>query len=127
MVYSRAYQDLNAPTLKLLSYFLLQLRWVKAGRKNNKYVVSNKDEIKMLYSTFKTKPFNMNPNTIRRSIDALLAHGFMKVIKQGGKVKGQESIYGYSERWQKWNSGEVIFTRRPFAPRGFTLKRVVNI
>ena len=127
MIYSQAYQDLNAPTLKLLSYLLLQLRWVKLGRKTKRYDVSNKDEIKMLYSTFKNKPFNMNPNTIRRSIDSLLAHGFMKVIKQGGKVKGHESIYGYSESWETWTEGDVIFTRRPFHTRGFTVKNVVNI
>ncbi len=120
MVYSKAYQDLNAPSLKLLSYLLLQLKWVKLGRKSKKYVVSNKDEIKMLYKTFTTEPFNMNPNTITRSIDSLLAHGFLKVEKQGGSVKGDESIYSYSEKWETWNKGDVIYVRRPYRRRGFT-------
>jgi len=122
MVYSKAYQDLNAPSLKLLSYLLLQLKWVRLGRKSKRYVVSNKDEIKMLYKTFSTDPFNMNPNTITRSIDSLLAHGFLKVEKQGGSVKGHESIYSYSEMWETWRTGDVIFKRRPFKPRGFTTK-----
>ena len=120
MVYSRAYQDLNAPTLKLLSYLLLQLRWAKTGNKSNKkYIILNKDEIKMLYKTFTNEPFNMNPNTITRSIDSLLSHGFMKIIKQGGKVKGDESIYSYSEQWESWQPGEILFTRRPYHARGF--------
>jgi hypothetical protein len=122
MVYSRAYQDLNAPSLKLLSYLLLQLRWARAGRKSKNYIVSNKDEIKMLYSTFSRDPFNMNPNTITRSMDSLLAHGFLKVIQQGGRVKGHESVYSYSEQWEDWNKGDVIFKRRPYIPRGFTTK-----
>ncbi len=122
MVYSKAYQDLNAPSLKLLSYLLLQLKWVKLGRKSKKYVVSNKDEIKMLYKTFTAEPFNMNPNTITRSIDSLLANGFLKVEKQGGSVKGDESIYAYSEKWENWNHGDIIFTRRPYHKRGFQNK-----
>ena len=53
MVYSKAYQDLNAPTLKMLSYLLLQLRWINTARTKNKpkYVLTNKGEIEMLYDT----------------------------------------------------------------------------
>ena len=68
----------------------------------------------------------MNPNTITRSIDSLLEHGFMSVVKQGGRVKGDESIFGYSEEWENWEAGIVCSKRRPYATRGFT-KRVVNI
>ena len=129
MVYSKAFQDLNAPSLKILSYLLLQLRWVKIGGRKKRYEIANVKEIKLLYSTFRKKPFYMNPNTITRSIDSLLEHGFIKVQKQGGRVKGDESIYSYSNSWESWEKGKVYSTRRPFAKRGFTIRHtnVVNI
>ena len=119
MVYSKAYQDLNAPSLKILSYLLLQLRWVKVGRKTKRYSVSNKDEIKLLYSTFTKDPFKMHPQTISRSIDSLLEHGFVKIKKQGGKVKGDNSVYEYSEKWEDWVKGLICFSRRPYHRKRF--------
>jgi len=118
MVYSQAFQNLNAPELKILSYILLQQQWKKISR--SKYVLENKDDFQLLYSVFKKPPFKMNPNTISKSISTLLSHGFIKVFKQGGKVKGDNSVYGFSESWQKWRPGDVIFKREPFYPRGFT-------
>jgi hypothetical protein len=117
MVYSKAYQDLNAPTLKILSYVLLQLRWVKTAK--SRYELSNQDKIELLYASFKRSPFSMHYGTITRSIDSLLAHGFIKVNLQGGLCQGNKSIYGYSERWVDWVEGEIIFTRQPFTRRGF--------
>ena len=118
MVYSKAYQNLNAPELKILSYTMLQQKWVKIGK--GKYVLENQDDFQLLYTTFKNPPFNMNPNTISKSISSLLSHGFIKVFKQGGKIKGDNSVYGFSDSWMKWQPGEVIFKRKPCFPRGFT-------
>lgn len=121
MVYSKAYQDLNAPTLKMLSYLLLQLRWVNAAKGKDKpnYILENKDSIEMLYSTFTKPPFNMKKPTIVRSIDSLLSHGFMVVKNQGGMCKGHKTVYGYSEKWQEWTEGMEISKRKPFFARGF--------
>ncbi len=121
MVYSRAYQSLNAPSLKMLSYLLLQLRWVKVTQRKTKdeYVVENKNEIKLPYSIFRNKPFKMGNQTITNSIDSLLARGFIKIISQGGMAKHHVTIYGYSHRWSKWEEGEAIFKRKPFYRRGF--------
>jgi hypothetical protein len=117
MVYSKAYQDLNAPSLKILSYVLLQLRWVKVSK--NHYELSNKDQIELLYTTFKKVPFMMHRGTITRSIDFLLSHGFIKVKTQGGLCQGNKTIFEYSEKWSDWVPGECIFNRKPFFARGF--------
>lgn len=116
MVYSKAYQDLNAPTLKILSYVLLQLRWVRVSK--NHYELGKKDH-ELLYSTFKKAPFLMHDRTITRSIDSLLSHGFVKVKNQGGLCQGHKSKYEYSEKWKDWELGECIFIRKPFFKRGF--------
>lgn len=124
MVYSEAYQDLNAPTLKMLSYVLLQLKWknTSRGRKAN-WVCTNKDEIELLYATFKKSPFNMSDKTVTRAIDSLLAHGFVSVESQGGMCKGHKSLFSYSEKWKDWKPGnEPIETRVPFRKRGFQNK-----
>ena len=121
MVYSAAYQDLNAPSLKILSYLLLQLQWVNTARSKDKpnYVVSNKDQIELLYSTFTKPPFKMSKPTIVRSIDSLLQHGFMKIKDQGGRCRGHKTIYEYTEQWENWSAGQEIFSRKPFFKRGF--------
>lgn len=121
MVYSKAYQDLNAPSLKILSYLLLQLRWVKTSGKKSKakYQLSNKDNIELLYSTFTKDPFKMKKPTITRAIDSLLKHGFIKIKDQGGRCRGHKTIYEYSESWTGWEHGQTIRTRKPFFSRGF--------
>ena len=121
MVYSDAYQNLNAPTLKILFYLLLQLRWVNTARSKDKpnYVCENKDNIELVYSTFKKPPFKMSQPTIVRGIDSLLAHGFLKVKDQGGRCRGHKTIYKYSEEWIKWKAGQIISIRQPFFARGF--------
>jgi len=121
MVYSKAYQDLNAPTLKILSYLLLQLQWVNIARTKTKpkYIIANKEEVSLLYSTFTKAPFNMCKQTITRSIDSLLAHGFIEVKKQGGRCKGHASIFAYRDEWKQWEPGQVLYKRKPFFARGF--------
>jgi DNA-binding transcriptional ArsR family regulator len=121
MVYSKAYQDLNAPTLKILSYLLLQLRWVNTAKSKDKpnYVCENKDNIVMTYSTFKKSPFKMSQPTIVRAVDSLLEHGFIKIKDQGGRCRGHKTIYQYSEKWGEWEPGQKIFSRLPFFARGF--------
>jgi len=127
MVYSKAYQDLNAPTLKILSYALLQLKWVNVSRQKEKpkFIVENKDKIELLYTTFTKPPFCMCRQTITRAIDSLLAHGFVKVVEQGGMCKGHKTIFGYADEWVEWKAGEVLFIRMPFFARGFANKGMV--
>ena len=121
MVYSKAYQDLNAPSLKILSYFLLQQWWTNTAKHKDKpnWIMTNKDEIFMPYSVFKKAPFNMGPQTITRAFTSLLAHGFFKIVKQGGLCKGHKTKYGISDKWQSWAAGDVIFTRKPFFKERF--------
>ncbi len=126
MVYSEAYNKLNAPTLRMLSYVILQLKWENTARskaRKNNWIITNKDEILLQYSTFQNRPFKMGIRTITMSLDSLLAHGFISVSKQGGKAKGHRSIYSYSEKWFDWKEGdEPIEIRKPYAKRGFQEK-----
>ena len=103
LVYSKAYQTLNASSIKMLSYVLLQ----------------KKKEFNLLYTHFSKTPFNMNPNTINRSIDLLLAHGFIEVIQQGGRYKNDASLYKKTENWKTWEIGDIVHKRKPLKKRGF--------
>ena len=126
MEHSEALQDLNAPTLKILLYTLMQLRWEDTSRQSKKanWICSNKDEIKLQYSTFKKDPYRMKDGTITRSIDSLLAHGFISIKEQGGMCKGHSTIYSYSDAWFKWKPGDdPVFVRTPFRKRGFQIKK----
>lgn len=122
MLYSNALQDLNAPTIKILWYALFQFDWVNLAKHGEKarYVPTYATPFQLLYSTFKNSPFNMKPGTITRSIDSLLAHGFIKVTEQGGRCYGHQSKYRYIESWKNWKEGDVLNKRQPFFARGFT-------
>ena len=121
MVYSKAFNDLNAPAHVMLSYLLLQLKWVNVARSKDKpkYVITNKREVTMPYSILNKPPFKLANSSIVRGIDSLLAHGFISVERQGGKAKGHPTIYAWSDKWETWINGKVVFSRKPFFRRGF--------
>ena len=122
MEHSEALQDLNAPTLKILLYTLMQLRWEDTSRQSKKanWICSNKDEIKLQYTTFKKPPYRMGDKTITRAIDSLLAHGFISVKEQGGSCKGHSTTFSYCESWFTWKPGDdPVEIRTPYAKRGF--------
>lgn len=125
MLYSESFNTLNFPSTRILLYVLQQLKWVNSSRPRDKpnWICENKDEIKLQYSTFKKKPFNMGDKTITRAIDMLLSRGFISVKEQGGMHKGHASTYSYCDKWQDWKDGDPdLEVRIPYRKRGFQNK-----
>ncbi len=126
MLYSEAFNSLNAPSIKVLMYILMQIKWENTKRSKSKkdnWIVTNNGEISLPYSTFKKPPFKMHNGTITRSIDSLLACGFITITEQGGSKKNHLSKYSYCEKWIIWKKDDEPFeVRRPYHKRGFQNK-----
>lgn len=129
MLYSKAFLDINKPASVILLYTLQQLEWHNTAKKSQKkrWICTNADQLKLLYSTFQNEPFKFHISTISRAIDSLLAHGFIMVKEQGGNCKGHISTYKYVEDWRRWKNGDApIYTKTPYRNRGWTDKTGEN-
>ena len=51
----------------------------------------------------KDYPLYTNLSSFYRDRDALITHGFIRVIADGSNVR-QKNIYRYSDKWQKWGT-----------------------
>ena len=80
---------------------------VKArGRK--RWDIENNGEIVFTYFEAEKK-LDMSPKVFRDAIDKLVDHGFIDIFHQGsGGVKGDVSLYAFSERWRKYGTDEFI-------------------
>jgi len=122
MAYSEAYLSLGNPAMKILTYILFHQRWENVSRDKSKprWICTNTDDLKLLYTIFYSKPFNMQGKSITRGIDELLAKGFIKVMEQGGKNKGHASCFKIVENYLAWSKGDApISKRRPYRKRGY--------
>ena len=121
MIHSKAFNTLSGKGHVLLGYILKQLRFPKTKRNQARSQgCLNSDDLLIPYQILKKEPFKMANSTITKSIDELLAKGFIKVVEQGGREKGHTSIYGLSEKYLEWQPGdEAINVRRPYVTRGF--------
>ncbi|MCP5006905.1 MAG: GIY-YIG nuclease family protein [Planctomycetes bacterium] len=94
IVLSDAFNDLNSPSIKMLSYLLLS---------EDRYRIS------IFYPTFKAEPFNMANTTISRSITSLMHHGFVEMLRYSSRSGKTE--YQLSTMFINWKFGDIIFTK----------------
>ena len=108
IIMSRAFNELGGFAPQLLIHFLLKRDM------DHKHNVKNKNSITMTYleltNLFGEKE-GITKNRVIRAIDELLAKGFIKIIRPGGNVQGDKTIYGLSEDWRWWTKGQVINER----------------
>jgi len=116
---SKAYQSLKRTSIIIYQYSLFQQRWVKI---NKKYILESKELI-LPYNIFIKEPYRISRSSITSAIDELLEKGFIKIYHQGGKSKGDVTIYNFSNEWEKWSPGHVINKREPYYPKGFCVSK----
>ncbi len=105
---SDAFRALKASTKEILIqiYFEIDLT---SKKKRGKYQpqIKNRYEIKMPYREIKER-LGYSDKTIWLAFQQILAHGFLKIIENGGGCKGDVNVYGITEDWRDWKSGKVI-------------------
>ena len=123
---SKAFWALKGAAPQLLIRFLGKRRSPqvkdKKGQKINTWVNLNSITMtyveleRLWYHEWKTyKPGEAKGLTqprITRSLDELLAKGFIEIINPGGAFKQDKAVYGLIDKWKTWTEG-VIYARRP--------------
>uniref|UniRef100_A0A6M3LTP4 Uncharacterized protein n=1 Tax=viral metagenome TaxID=1070528 RepID=A0A6M3LTP4_9ZZZZ len=123
LIESKAFHSLTGTSKEILLHFLLKRTFAKK-KINGKRPCTNHDRINFAYTEARKKGFSQKRFT--RSIDDLLAKGFISVVHPGGGFEKDKAVYslltedGTSNKWALWHSGTVFERRQKDSiPRGF--------
>ena len=98
---SAAWEDLSCFAVRV--YLLMK----------KKYNKNNADDISL---TYKEAGKYMNARTFTKSIDELIEHGFIKIVRQSWTSR-ECNIYAFSENWKRFGTTEFLMEpRRKRAP-----------
>ena len=107
----------RAPHVYLI--FLQRRRMEKIGKRGHQRMTcTNSQEIIFTYAEAKKK-FGLTKRQFTRAIDTLVEVGFIDIVKQGGSLFKEETIYGLSDRWRKW--GQPDFEKKSRSVRDITI------
>ena len=120
MIISKAFWTLNGSCKNILMLFLLKrkLKFLKGKTPT----CTNPDELSMTYKELENPPFEYHPEQIRRCFKTLLGRGFIKIIHQGGAYQKDKTIYGISDNWRLWESGNDFSLKKKDVKRGYQAK-----
>ena len=111
---SPVFRSLRVSSMLVYLDFLGKRKMQKANRKAGKsgWVIINNGEIEYTYSEAEAK--GITRPRFMRALDELIAKGFIDVAHSGtGGVKGDKSLYAFSERWRKYGTDEFVERSRP--------------
>ena len=94
----------------------------KKGRKRKPEFI-NLDRLEMPYTTLKKK-YGMNQAGIVRSVDKLLANGFIEIKQYGGLGKHDVTKYALVEDYLEWEPGTVFRKRTRDVRMGYQGRRL---
>ena len=102
MVESKAFKELSHASVVLYIRMLIEYQ--------PKYIhgileSTNSNNIKMPYTDKQNTQELMTKRTFFKSIDELIAYGFIKVIKSGYEERIC-NIYGFNDMWQNYGKNE---------------------
>ncbi len=78
----------------------------RKDRKGNK-VRERSDDNKLTLTYKALESFGISQKRATRSIDELLAKGFIKIVHQGGAFDKDKSQYALTEDFQRWRPGDA--------------------
>ena len=128
MLQSDAFRCLTRSAVDVLLFTLSRRQYPSNGRDywhplNENGIRIGYETIREFFGTGKRK--SPNKATINKAIKELMAAGFIDLVHQGGKGKGDTSTYRLADEWMEWREGDdPVFTREP-KRQGFTRSWVV--
>ena len=110
---SDAFRTLTGTEKDICLFMFTRRKYLKHTKKTprNTWEPSNRDNITLPYPAIKefftkgTVP-PPNPSTVSRAINALMAKGFLDVVKLGGNGPGDMTIYRLTYEWREWRTGD---------------------
>lgn len=111
LIISPAFIDLKPAARMILILFLYEIKFKEYGRKKI-WLPTNENNITLPYKEINDR-FGYSDMTIWRSIQDIMAHGFLNIVHYGGKSKGDFTVYAIKKAWEQWKPGKICFRSRP--------------
>jgi hypothetical protein len=109
MILSEAFASLRTPAaFRVLFIFLSKCRWEQVRRpctREKTWTITNNGEIVFSYLEAKDR-YGMTDGVFRRAIDELVAAGFIDVAHSGYGLRKDMTLYGVSDRWERYGTSE---------------------
>jgi hypothetical protein len=119
LIKSRAFLELKGMSPQVYMLFLLRRKWMDTGKSGkDKWYCSNLREIVFPYREATAK-FSISRKQFLCCIYRLVLHGFLDIVKPGIAVNREATIYGISERWKCYKTGNFIKAERPKGTCGY--------
>lgn len=118
---SKAFKSLTRAQMRIFYEFMLKRRFGKRsrkGRKQQEHIIMNNGHITFTYA--EAEKLGYPRPTFRRAIDKLIEVGLIDLTYQGqggyvsdnGKVSGESSLYGMSDRWKDYGNDSFVVKKR---------------
>jgi hypothetical protein len=105
---SRAFKSIKRPNSFLAYFCFLMKRKVKKNKRTKQYTILNNGELVFTYQEAQ-KRLGISTGTFRNCIDELLCLGFIDITHHGsGGHNGDNSLYGVSDRWEKYGTDYFV-------------------
>lgn len=103
---SKAWLELGGVATQIYLLFLIRRKVEKIGKKGHERTFfPNSQELEFSYKEAKAK-FDITQPRFIRAIDSLIENGFLDIVKPGGALFREKTLYGLSERWKKYGTSE---------------------
>ena len=121
LILSKAFNELTSTGKTVLLLFLLR-RPMERANGDGIWSPRKGAEIRFTYKEAENK-FGISQSTFYRTLGDFIRKGFIDVLRQGGSLKGDASLYAMSEKWRDYGTDHFINKDRPEGMRiGFTKK-----
>jgi len=122
LMQSDAFRALSRASVDILMFVLSRRQYPAKDRDYHHPL--NESEIRIQYETIKTffgtgKKNPPDKDTVNQAIKSLLGVGFIALVHQGGRGKGDCSIYCLIEDWRKWREGDGPVSSKGIKSQGF--------
>ncbi len=105
---SKAFKELPGSPKYILFQFLCKRRFIKV---RDDYQCTNCKELVFTYEDALNK-HGYSASKFTRAIDTLFEYGFLSIEHYGGHAKGNSTLYGLSNRWEKFGTKDFIESKR---------------
>jgi hypothetical protein len=105
LLHSEAYKKLNyGPALKMLNWFYEKIRVEvnKKKRGKDRYRIINDGEIDFTYREAAFR--GLTSQKFRKALKDLHGVGFIDIKKPGSALKGDFSVFAFSDRWKAYGT-----------------------
>jgi len=114
---SGSYKSLTKAQMRIFYEFMLKRKFASRKRKGLPSVLNNGN---ITFSYGEAEKLGYPRHTFRRAIDKMVEVGLIDITRQGqggcvlkdGTIIGEYSLYGLSERWEKYDTEDFVKKKR---------------